>query len=270
MRYATVTNDESGTTPVTDTLKQNLLPAGGMGIVMSLASSPYGFKIDGTSDTPLRHSNQVVSLPIADGAGQTLGTVVLSDGPAAGQELVDNVLRGWAVAGAVAVLLAGAAGWLVSRQMTRPLLALTGATQRMAQGDLSARAAVRAGDEFGQLAGSFNDMATRVEETVQTLRHFVADAAHELHTPLTALRTNLELATDDQHPGQQASLIAEALKAGGAAGDDHQRLARSFAPGGPHRRSHTGGPERAGERAGRPLRLAGRASRPSVGGRAGS
>ena len=42
----------------------------------------------------------------------------------------------------------------------------------------------------------FNEMSGRLEETIQTLRRFVVDAAHELQTPLTALRTNLELAAD--------------------------------------------------------------------------
>lgn len=66
----------------------------------------------------------------------------------------------------------------------------------MAGGDLSARAGVgpRTSHELGLLAGSFNEMAQRVEEMVVALRRFVSDAAHELHTPLTALRTNLELA----------------------------------------------------------------------------
>jgi two-component system sensor histidine kinase MprB len=64
----------------------------------------------------------------------------------------------------------------------------------MAAGDLSARAAVTRQDEIGELGQAFNMMAQRVENTVNALRRFVADAAHELNTPLTALRTDLELA----------------------------------------------------------------------------
>jgi signal transduction histidine kinase len=48
------------------------------------------------------------------------------------------------------------------------------------------------------LAHAFDEMARRVEETVETLRRFASDAAHELHTPLTALHTNLELMAGDE------------------------------------------------------------------------
>jgi signal transduction histidine kinase len=65
----------------------------------------------------------------------------------------------------------------------------------MTTGDLSVRADVSLNDEFGRLADSFNAMAYRVEGQVDALRRFVADAAHVIHTPLTALRTNLELAS---------------------------------------------------------------------------
>ena len=124
----------------------------------------------------------------------------LSNGPAYGQAVLSSVAWGWAIASAVAVLLAAGTGWLISRRLSRPLLQLTEATTHMAEGDLSVRAAINRRDEVGQLAHAFNHMAQQVEATVHTLRHFVADAAHELHTPLTALTTNLELAADEADP----------------------------------------------------------------------
>jgi signal transduction histidine kinase len=71
----------------------------------------------------------------------------------------------------------------------------------MAGGDLSARADATRRDEFGTLARSFNRMAGQVEDTVATLRRFVSDAAHEIHTPLATLRTNLEMMQEDSLPG---------------------------------------------------------------------
>lgn len=107
------------------------------------------------------------------------------------------------------MVLAAGVGWLVSRQMSGPLLALTGVTAQMAEGNLTARADVARRDEFGTLARSFNLMAGRVEKMVTTLRRFVADAAHELNTPLTALRTNLELA-NEIGPEEERRFIAQA------------------------------------------------------------
>jgi signal transduction histidine kinase len=86
----------------------------------------------------------------------------------------------------------------VSRRFNAPLESLTRTTTQMAAGDLSARADIEREDEFGLLANSFNTMAETIETKVAALRRFVADAAHELGTPLTALRTNLEL-IDDEH-----------------------------------------------------------------------
>ncbi|MDY6877836.1 MAG: HAMP domain-containing sensor histidine kinase [Chloroflexota bacterium] len=86
---------------------------------------------------------------------------------------------------------------ILSRGMSRPLVNLTAATRSVAEGDLSVRVPTGYPGEAGDLAAAFNQMADQVEETIVTLRRFVSDAAHEIHTPLTALRTNLELAPDD-------------------------------------------------------------------------
>jgi signal transduction histidine kinase len=168
--------------PLTDSLISRL-PAVG---------TPYGFGL-GTAAANTLRSDQIMQQPIHGLDGRFLGTVQLSQGPAYGRAVLINVAWGWGIAGLVAMLLAGLVGWWMSWRLARPLGLLTAATTQMAAGDLSARSPVIRQDELGTLSRSFNQMAGQVEETVTALRQFVADAAHELHTPLTALRTNLEI-----------------------------------------------------------------------------
>jgi signal transduction histidine kinase len=161
-----------------------------------------------------RHSAHVVEQQIMDQDGNALGKIILSDGPAYGDEILNNVMNGWILAGIASVLLAGVAGWLVSTRIATPLTELTTITSRMSQGDLSARADVHSQDEIGTLGRSFNEMAERVQEMVETLRSFVADAAHELHTPLTALQANIELARDEKSASARARYLSRAQEQG--------------------------------------------------------
>jgi signal transduction histidine kinase len=117
----------------------------------------------------------------------------------------------WILAAALAVGLAALAGSLVARRIARPVVALTEASDRMASGDLGARAPVAGGDEVGRLGESFNGMAARVETTVTSLRRFVADAAHEIGTPLTALQADLELAERKATSDDERRLVDQAL-----------------------------------------------------------
>jgi signal transduction histidine kinase len=188
----------SGTQPM-DFLYQ--LPAVG---------TQFGFGLGSDVESDGRRSDQVVREPIHDHSGNVTGYVQLSEGPAYGRLIVDSVALGWALASVVAVLLAAGVGWLISRRISGPVLALTTATTRMAAGDLSTRADLARQDEFGALANAFNEMAARVEETVVTLHRFLGDAAHELHTPLTALRTNLELAASEPVTARRAAFLERA------------------------------------------------------------
>ena len=160
---------------------------------------------DGSGDT---YSSQVARVPITSDAGALLGYVELSNGPAYASEILEDVGWGWGLASIVAVAVAAVVGLIVSRRISAPLVALTEVTTFMADGDLSARADVDRRDELGTLAQSFNRMAGQVEEIVTSLRRFVSDAAHEIHTPLTALHTNLELAQRDAAPESNEHLVA--------------------------------------------------------------
>ena len=164
---------------------------------MPAVDVPYGFGFGVAPPSKASRSNQRVKAPVYKLNGHLLGYIELSEGPAYGDQILASVTWGWGLAGAVAVLLAIGVGWRMSRRISRPLMALTQATTTMAQGDLSIRAEIAAQGELGRLATSFNQMANQVEETVATLHRFVADAAHALHTPLTAIRTNLELAQNN-------------------------------------------------------------------------
>ncbi|HSL28211.1 MAG TPA: HAMP domain-containing sensor histidine kinase [Anaerolineales bacterium] len=186
---------------------------GSVGVALPADASMYGL-LDPSASASTRRSSQVVEQQVTDRAGNMLGKVILSDGPAYGDEILNNVMNGWVIAGVAAVLLAALAGWLVSTRIATPLTELTRITSRMSQGDLSARAAVQSKDEIGTLGRSFNEMAARVEETVGTLRSFVADAAHELHTPLTALQANIELARDEKNPAERSRYLTRAHEQG--------------------------------------------------------
>lgn len=102
--------------------------------------------------------------------------------------------------GSLLTILLGVAGsfWLTSSAL-RPLRRMTDACRRIAAGDFSERVnlpylqSAEAKDEVIQLAGAFNDMITRIENTFAAQQRFIADAAHELRTPLTAIKGTLEV-----------------------------------------------------------------------------
>ncbi|MGD8456442.1 MAG: HAMP domain-containing sensor histidine kinase [Anaerolineales bacterium] len=157
----------------------------------------FGFGLGSMESLSPQHTDQVIRMPVYSSTGQPLGTLEVSEGLAFGRTIIENVARAWMIAGLVAVVVAGTTGWIVSRRLVSPLTDLIETTQQMSGGDLSARVKIETRDELNVLGESFNAMAEQVEDTVTTLRRFVADAAHELHTPITTLGVNLELASEE-------------------------------------------------------------------------
>jgi signal transduction histidine kinase len=112
-----------------------------------------------------------------------------------------RIHRSWLILGGVAVIVL-AVVFLVSlrlaRQISRPLSELEDAAARLGEGELSTRAPVPSGpEEIRVLASSFNQTAARLEQLVSLQQSFVADASHQLRTPLAALRLRLENLEDE-------------------------------------------------------------------------
>jgi two-component system sensor histidine kinase MprB len=111
---------------------------------------------------------------------------------------VDSLLSGLrialiAVTGAGVVIGAGL-GWFISGRALRPVTEFTERTEAIAGNpDVSARLEVGGDDELGRLAGSFNTTLDALERSVEAQRQLVADASHELRTPVASLRTNIEV-----------------------------------------------------------------------------
>lgn len=190
-------------------------PEGDM--VLSVSASPYGYGFAVREDAnPRRRSSQVVSVLLRGSDGRKIGVLEFSNGPSYGADVIASVTEAWIVASIFAIAIAALAGWFMSRRVTRPVLALENATRQMERGNLTVRVDLRneKQQEFLSLANSFNGMAEQVEQTISTLREFVADAAHELHTPLTALQANMELARDEQNASERTLYLTRAQEQG--------------------------------------------------------
>ena len=174
---------------------------------------PLGAGLFGGTPDPatLPRSGESIRRPVLpNGNGTLLGYVELSDAPAYEQVALITMAEAWVLASLLGVLLAALVGLLVSSWLSRPLRTLTNASDRMAAGETGIRADVDRSDEVGQLAVSFNTMAARVEGTVTSLRRFVADAAHEIGTPLTALQADLDLALSHAQTKDERRLLDRA------------------------------------------------------------
>ncbi|MGA2480501.1 MAG: HAMP domain-containing sensor histidine kinase, partial [Spirochaetia bacterium] len=152
----------------------------------------------GSRAAPPRH---FVSTTVPVGPpGNPFAFVEVSSPLSLGGEALRPVRSAVALSGLGSLAIAIAVGLLIGRTISDPLRSLAGTARRMAQGDLTARAAGGRRDEIGQLARQFNGMAESLEGSFRDLRserdslkRFVADASHELRTPITALATFNEL-----------------------------------------------------------------------------
>jgi two-component system sensor histidine kinase MprB len=175
---------------------------------------------------------RVIALPLPTGGAVVFGRSL---------EGVDNALDDLRIVLALLVLggtlAAALLARLFSRSVIRPVTALTEAAEHIeATGDLGRRVDAGSDDEVGRMAGSFNGMLDRVQDSVAAQRQLVADASHELRTPVSALRTNVEVleeAGDALDVGQRRAILEDVVAQADELGDlvgDLIELARGEEP----------------------------------------
>jgi len=121
-----------------------------------------------------------------------------------------DLLIDLAIALAVVAALAVLAGWFFAGRMLRPVRTITATARRISSSNLNQRLALDHADkEFKELGDTLDDLFARLEAAFDAQRHFVANASHELRSPLTRERTLLQVALEDptldlwQSTGQQ-------------------------------------------------------------------
>jgi two-component system OmpR family sensor kinase len=104
----------------------------------------------------------------------------------------------------VGLLIAGLGGWFLARKSLAPVVAMADQARRIGVGGVDGRLPVaNPRDELGRLAATFNELLDRLGASMVQQRQFMADASHELRTPVATARTAAGVALQRPHRGEE-------------------------------------------------------------------
>jgi signal transduction histidine kinase len=167
-----------------------------------------------------------LAVPVLDG-DEIAGVVRVSQ---ATEEIDERVRRSWvafAGVGLLILLVGSIVAWALGSSLARPLRGLATSAGRLGAGDLAARAPVEGAPEVRDVAVALNRMAADLDALLESQRDFVANASHQLRTPLTGLRLRLEALMSEPGARAEAEAALREVDRLGRLIDDLLRLARA-------------------------------------------
>ncbi len=184
----------------------------------------------GVIDDPELGEIRYLAVPLASDE-ELSGVFVVAVLMSSRLESVDRAIQlGAAVYGSIFVL-ASVLAWAAAGRILRPLRELTETARAITDTDISRRIEVDGDDEIGELATTFNAMLDRLDDAFASERRFIDDAGHELRTPITVIRGNLEVMGDDPDDREETvKVVTDELDRMSRIVDDLLDLAKAEQP----------------------------------------